>query len=193
VDILNAGQGRYRGRLNTTSGVETLGVPPEMSHITVANSAMNGKNTHRRQCKMCKMSSSKKIYLKRDFACLSETQNLIPPPPLKLYKCIQYLFIQREVGGCWTREKDRGATGHKAGSKIPTWLTVSPVYKLWYTPAAKSLYRSIFEDDDILLLLTELVHKNLFMFLVDFCKQTAHNMFRNNVKIWQSLNNCLHN
>jgi hypothetical protein len=43
VDILNAGQGRYRGRLNTTSGVETLGVPPEMSHITVANSAMNGK------------------------------------------------------------------------------------------------------------------------------------------------------
>jgi hypothetical protein len=40
-----------------------------------------------------------------------------------------------------TREKVRGATVHKAGSKIPTWLTVSAVYKP-ETPAAKSLYRS---------------------------------------------------
>ncbi len=29
----------------------------------------------------------------------------------------------------WTREKVRGATVHKTVSKIPTWLTVSPVYK----------------------------------------------------------------
>jgi hypothetical protein len=50
------------------------------------------------------------------------------------------------------REKVRMAIVHKAGSKIPTWLTVSLVYKLWKTPAAKSLYRSIFLDDDILLL-----------------------------------------
>ena len=42
MDILNAGQGRYRGRLNATSGVESLGVPPEMSFITVANSACKG-------------------------------------------------------------------------------------------------------------------------------------------------------
>ncbi len=50
------------------------------------------------------MSSSKQIDLKKDFAAgiyLSEAQN------------------QRE--GC------RGATVHKAGSKIPTGLTVSPV------------------------------------------------------------------
>ncbi len=44
-------------------------------------------------------------------------------------------------GGAWIREKVRGATVHKVGSKIPTRLAVSPVYKLWKTPAAKSLYR----------------------------------------------------
>ncbi len=43
----------------------------------------------------------------------------------------------------WTWEKVRGARVHKAGWNIPTWLTASPVYKLW-TSAAKSLYRSIF-------------------------------------------------
>jgi hypothetical protein len=41
----------------------------------------------------------------------------------------------------WTREKVREATVHKAGSKLPIWLTyVSPFYKLWLTPA-KSLYK----------------------------------------------------
>ncbi len=34
-------------------------------------------------------------------------------------------------GESWTREKVKGATAHKAGSKRPTYLTVSPVYKLW--------------------------------------------------------------
>ncbi len=34
-------------------------------------------------------------------------------------------------GGDWTRQKVIGATVHKAGSKIPTWPTVTPVYKLW--------------------------------------------------------------
>ncbi len=68
-----------------------------------------------------------------------------PPPPthcLCLYKNIQYTYSNREGGGeSWTREKGSGATVYKARSKIPTWLTVSPVYKLWYSPAAKSLYR----------------------------------------------------
>ncbi len=50
-----------------------------------------------------------------------------------------------------TRKKVRGATVHKAGSKMPIWLTLSPLYKLWKTPTAKSLYRSIFLDDDSLL------------------------------------------
>ena len=39
-----------------------------------------------------------------------------------------------------TREKVRGAIVHKAGSKIPTWLTVSPVYKLYETPV-KTTFR----------------------------------------------------
>ncbi len=37
----------------------------------------------------------------------------------------------RRGGGGLTREKVRGARVHKAGSKIPPWLTVSPVYKLY--------------------------------------------------------------
>jgi hypothetical protein len=58
----------------------------------------------------------------------------IPPPHFTLYTCILYavnLFTQgRWEEGEWTREKGRGATVHKARSKIPTWLTVSPAYKL---------------------------------------------------------------
>jgi hypothetical protein len=43
----------------------------------------------------------------------------------------EYLFTQgRGKGGELTREMVRGATVHKAGSKMPTLLTVSPVYKL---------------------------------------------------------------
>ncbi len=58
-----------------------------------------------------------------------------------MYTCILYVYSHREGGGeSWTREKVRGATVHKAGSKIPIWLTVSPVYKLLWTPAAKSIY-----------------------------------------------------
>jgi hypothetical protein len=44
-----------------------------------------------------------------------------------------YLFTQgrgERVGGELTRENVTGAIVHKAGEKIPTWLTVSPVYKL---------------------------------------------------------------
>ncbi len=42
------------------------------------------------------------------------------------------LTLGRERGGeSWTREKVRGATVPKAGSKIPKWLTVSLVYQLW--------------------------------------------------------------
>ena len=44
VDVLNAGQGRWRGRLNTTSAIETWGVPPVMAYIKVENSAYNGIN-----------------------------------------------------------------------------------------------------------------------------------------------------
>ncbi len=60
---------------------------------------------------------------------LSEAQNPIPPPlHTVVYTCIQYNYSHREEGRgeSWTREKVRGATVHKAGSTIPTWLTESP-------------------------------------------------------------------
>jgi hypothetical protein len=84
--------------------------------------------------------------LRQAFICLGPHA----PPLYTVYVHTVYLFTQGrvEVGECCTREKVRGATAHKAGSKIPTLLTVSPVYN---TPAAKSLYRSIFLDDEILL------------------------------------------
>ncbi len=58
----------------------------------------------------------------------SEVQNPITPPPLHTV----YLFTQGKGGGeSLTREKGRGAIVHKARSKISTFLTASPVYKLW--------------------------------------------------------------
>jgi hypothetical protein len=57
-----------------------------------------------------------------------------PPPPSKPHTvCIYYtLSLGRGEGwGRWTREKVRGAIVYKAGLRIPTWLTVSPVYKLF--------------------------------------------------------------
>jgi len=71
------------------------------------------------------MSSSKKLTCKGDFAAgvyLSEAQNPIPP----LTYCIRVysILIHTGKGGRGeergTREKVRGATVHKAGSKIPT-------------------------------------------------------------------------
>ncbi len=92
--------------------------------------------------------------LRQVFRCLRPPPLLWPHSrsPYKLYTCKLYTYSHRERGRGerWTREKVRRAIAHKAGSEIPTWLTVSPVYKLWLTPAAKSLYRSIFLDNDIL-------------------------------------------
>ncbi len=85
----------------------------------------------------------------------------IPPP---LTHCIVYTCVHctvyctyslweggGEVGGRVEPERwgegQQGREHHKAGLKIPTWLNVrkkSPFYKFWNTPAAKSLYRSIF-------------------------------------------------
>ncbi len=56
-------------------------------------------------------------------------------PPLTHYTFILYtysIFTQGRGEGELTREKDRGVVTHKAGSKIPTWLIVYPVYRLWY-------------------------------------------------------------
>ncbi len=43
-----------------------------------------------------------------------------------------------------TREKVRGAIVHKAGSKIPTRLTVSRVYKLYEIPVKTSFSFGVF-------------------------------------------------
>jgi hypothetical protein len=65
---------------------------------------------------------------------MPEAQNPIQrPPPYTLYIYVYtvYTYSHREgVGEELTREKVRGATVHKAGSKIPTWLPVSLIYKL---------------------------------------------------------------
>ncbi len=57
------------------------------------------------------------------------------PQPLPATHGLYMLYFDtgkgKGGGESWTREKVRGATVHKAGSKIPTWLTVSSVYKLW--------------------------------------------------------------
>jgi hypothetical protein len=77
------------------------------------------------------MSSSTKIDLLRDFAVVFN-QSEFPSPPMTPYlpltHCIRVYFIvytysHREggrEGGELTIEKVRGATVHKAGSKIPT-------------------------------------------------------------------------
>jgi hypothetical protein len=54
------------------------------------------------------------------------------PPPYTLYTCIQYTYSRREEGegGDLNRKKGKGATVHKAGSTIATFLTESPVSKL---------------------------------------------------------------
>lgn len=47
VEIQGAGRGFFKGKPNATSAIETWGVPPVMEHITVHNSAYNGKNLKR--------------------------------------------------------------------------------------------------------------------------------------------------
>ena len=44
VVIEGAGRGRFKGRANATSALETWCVPPRVEHLTVINSAYNGIN-----------------------------------------------------------------------------------------------------------------------------------------------------
>jgi hypothetical protein len=72
------------------------------------------------------MSSSKNIDLSRDFAAgvyVSTGQRPIHPPPFTHCKCVYSILIHTrkgEGGEVNQREGYRGATVHKAGSKIPT-------------------------------------------------------------------------
>ena len=45
VEIIGAGRGKWKGRSNATSAIETWGVPPVMEHILIENSAYNGKKS----------------------------------------------------------------------------------------------------------------------------------------------------
>ncbi len=53
------------------------------------------------------------------------------PPPLRTVHAYTVYLFTKGRRESWTKEKVTGATVHKAGSKISTWLTVSPVYNLW--------------------------------------------------------------
>ncbi len=74
------------------------------------------------------MSSSKKNFAAGVYLSESPFPPMTPYPPYTLHS--EYLFTQSGGGVELTREKVRGAPVHKVGSKIPTRLTVSPVYKL---------------------------------------------------------------
>ncbi len=43
VVVTGAGRGKFLGRANATSAIESWGVPPVMRHILVENSAYNGE------------------------------------------------------------------------------------------------------------------------------------------------------
>jgi hypothetical protein len=61
-----------------------------------------------------------------------------PPPVVHCINTYRYLCTHTEGGG--TSETVRGAPVHRMGSKIPTCLTVSPVYKLYQT-TVKTTFR----------------------------------------------------
>ncbi len=80
-----------------------------------------------------KMSSFKTIYLQMDFAavCFSVWSPMPHTTPYLTYHTYSHREGGGGGGGELTKEWVRGATVLKAGSNIQTWLTVSPVYKLW--------------------------------------------------------------
>jgi hypothetical protein len=60
-----------------------------------------------------------------------------PPPPSHTLS-VYIVLWHREGGGGWTREKvSSRATVYKAGTKIPLWLNMSQVYKLWKNTCRK--------------------------------------------------------
>ncbi len=72
-----------------------------------------------------------------------------PPPPCNLQTVYNVHAYSHREGGS-TREKGRGATVQKAGSKIPTWLIVSTVYKIflttWPTGQSQCVWNQFYRD-----------------------------------------------
>ncbi len=85
--------------------------------------------------------------------CLSDWGLRSPPPSVT--HCINtctypWTYSPKDGGGGggrWTNEKVRGALVHKrCRSKIPSWLTVSPVYELYKTPVKTTFRFGVFVD-----------------------------------------------
>ncbi len=87
---------------------------------------------------------------------MSEPKTHTPPPPYTLYRCIHavYLFTLGRGEGEGVEAKRRLEGKH---SNLQSWVENTnktdclSSLKTLVTPAAKSLYRSVFLNDDILL------------------------------------------
>ncbi len=73
------------------------------------------------------------------FICLRPPIPSPPPPPCYTHEYILILTGRGGGGFMWTSEKVSASS--REGSKIPTWLTVSPVYKLYNAPV-KATFRA---------------------------------------------------
>ncbi len=62
------------------------------------------------------------------------------PPPSQPHT-VRILWEGGERWGRWERRYMKRGNSSQKGSKIPTWLTVSPVYKLYWTPV-KTTFRA---------------------------------------------------
>ncbi len=95
------------------------------------------------------MSSSKKFTCERTLRQVLSIWGPEPntPPPYTLYTRIQYTYLHRE-GGRGEHNQREGDRGNRREYRSQSWVQdtniternwLSPVYKLWETPAAKSL------------------------------------------------------
>ncbi len=86
------------------------------------NELINNEDTKAKCCYLKKWTC--KLTLRQVFICLSYIF------PLSWHTVYVHVLIHTgKGGGRWIREKVRGATIHKVGSKIPRRLIISPVYK----------------------------------------------------------------
>jgi hypothetical protein len=108
-----------------------------------------------------------------------------PPPPSPpshtLSVCtVLWLWKEGKGWGRWTRKKVREAIVHKAGSKMWTWPSESPVYKLQLTPVKTTFSLDVFIV-------------NYSMVLIIFAKynnDTLHLfIYIENIKVWNFLCN----
>ncbi len=134
-------------RLRSTLDDRWTGVSTRASLTFYRKSTLQliGKNKMRRKIRLTE-SNAKCRHLKKltsKALCGRCYQNPIPLSlpihPYTLYTV--YLFTQeRGGGGVLNRKKGKGATVHKAGSTIATFLTESPVYKNLINTRRRSIF-----------------------------------------------------